>query len=1099
MAKSFKDELQEILTRLSSSSSSSTSSKSLAYSTLLHLQQLSASSSADPSFITLLADSSPVFLRSILVDIFDHDEEMIAVQALKCLGFMIYHPSILASIKGDDACMIVESLVKVITTTKIKWVCNLGVWCISMQQFSTSILDTHLQALLRATIYGLDNPMGSLSITFEAMQAVMKLASSLGEKMRNLSYIWVPPIYRRLASDNKREREMSERCLLKVKCIICPPPVSLSKAVVLDLKKKLLDTIEEMLNHGKKIEALQAWGWFMRLLGPYLTNHKRLLNELLKLPTQTFSDFDPQVQIASLVSWEGLIDALICPPFDAPEISSAAGQATNDMKISGGDCKKITSDGFSKKIKLIMTPLTGIMSSKCDVSVHVSCLTTWCYLLHKLDSSVSCDSVARMVCQPILEAIFHLGPDDRNIWSWNFCIELLDNFILTRSGQNGSTNLQKGAELFADSPPSVKCSWRHYPIKWSPWDLSQLEFFIKMIHCLFNQGSNAAMSYELVILTYNAASRLFRSLLKSVQNVLRCGLVTYDEVMLCLNVILKFFNEINEKLASDSSHTNDLQKISLQLFYAATEELEPSILESPLYRVALDIKDLETIEPICELGNLKISDVGCVAYMGKVSPAVYISILYFVTVIKSRVDAPDYKSIVLEMCRYVKFILSSYDTVEMLNVFVGLLYRHKVPNCLEIWVVVASCLKEYIDSKSNHSLFVMGDSPGYSAVMLLLNYPFAAYPILQMQLETKRGIEAWKSLYVSICQGSQHCHLTMTRDIFAMLNECIDETTIRDDPATQVHQNEKSKNIDFFLLLGNVMICVLEQAILRANNNNHTSKDGDFRSINNVKSSLEFALRFMKIPWVMEEGDLQTSFTLASRILSKVVNFIGCFPLQQYFISFIQITTNPLLLWLSHMDVRDNDFKDQLQQLWTEILKNLQKSQPVMNFDSSFLKLQVPLLEKTLDHPNLEISNPSIQFWNATYGEQINLQYPENLLPILDKLSRNGKLTLCRKTIPAPNRYKVSASLNRCSKRVEFVDENTKVYPGRKRKHAELTEHQKEVRRAQQGRHSDSIGRGPGIRTYTSVDFSQDNEESQEESQDIRDADSTLEMLQRVH
>lgn len=76
MAKSFKDELQEILTCLSSSSSSSTSSKSLAYSTLLHLQQLSASSSADPSCITLLADSSPVFLRSILVDIFDHDEEM---------------------------------------------------------------------------------------------------------------------------------------------------------------------------------------------------------------------------------------------------------------------------------------------------------------------------------------------------------------------------------------------------------------------------------------------------------------------------------------------------------------------------------------------------------------------------------------------------------------------------------------------------------------------------------------------------------------------------------------------------------------------------------------------------------------------------------------------------------------------------------------------------------------------------------------------------------------------------------------------------------------------------------------------------------------
>lgn len=65
-----------------------------------------------------------------------------------------------------------------------------------------------------------------------------------------------------------------------------------------------------------------------------------------------------------------------------------------------------------------------------------------------------------------------------------------------------------------------------------------------------------------------------------------------------------------------------------------------------------------------------------------------------------------------------------------------------------------------------------------------------------------------------------------------------------------------------------------------------------------------------------------------------------------------------------------------------------------------------------------------------------------------------------------------------------------------KRKRPELTERQKEVRRAQQGRVRDCDGRGPGIRTYTSVDFSQGNEESQE-SQEIRDADSILEMLRK--
>lgn len=70
---------------------------------------------------------------------------------------------------------------------------------------------------------------------------------------------------------------------------------------------------------------------------------------------------------------------------------------------------------------------------------------------------------------------------------------------------------------------------------------------------------------------------------------------------------------------------------------------------------------------------------------------------------------------------------------------------------------------------------------------------------------------------------------------------------------------------------------------------------------------------------------------------------------------------------------------------------------------------------------------------------------------------------------------------------------------GFKRKKLELTEHQKEVRRAQQGRSRDCEGRGPGVRTYTSVDFSQGmEEESQEESQDLRNTEAILEMLKRV-
>lgn len=59
----------------------------------------------------------------------------------------------------------------------------------------------------------------------------MKLAGSLGDKLRNMSSLWVPPIYRRLVSLDKRDRDMSERCLLKIMPILCPPQVTLSKVV----------------------------------------------------------------------------------------------------------------------------------------------------------------------------------------------------------------------------------------------------------------------------------------------------------------------------------------------------------------------------------------------------------------------------------------------------------------------------------------------------------------------------------------------------------------------------------------------------------------------------------------------------------------------------------------------------------------------------------------------------------------------------------------------------------------------------------------------------------------------------------------------------
>ena len=271
---------------------------------------------------------------------------------------------------------------------------------------------------------------------------------------------------------------------------------------------------------------------------------------------------------------------------------------------------------------------------------------------------------------------------------------------------------------------------------------------------------------------------------------------------------------------------------------------------------------------------------------------------------------------------------------------------------------------------------------------------------------------------------------------------------------------------------------------------------------------MESVIRILKFP------------SFVSYLHTQILFLENCYPvwLACDLFMYLQIISCPLLQWVSHIEIWDESTKYQLQLLWTEILNCLRSSQPpIIIFDSILLKLQAPLLEKTLEHPNPSISEPTITFWNSTYGEQIKLDYPQSLLHVLDQLSRNGKINLHKRSLSylercccrlrvntALQRYRVTATHNMNSKRVEFVEDTVnqlqhkeKLSPRLKRKSLELTEHQNEVRRAQQGRERDCSGHGPGIRTYTSVDFSQRNEDSQE-SQEIRDPESIMEMLKRA-
>ncbi|KAJ1378943.1 Telomere-associated protein Rif1, N-terminal [Sesbania bispinosa] len=1078
------EEIHEIHNLISSDDNSN---KCSGYSTLLQFQHHSC---LNPSSLQSLAQSSKTTISSILSDI-SHDDEEIAAQALKCLGFMIYHPSIVSTLEVDDANLVLGSLAKLITTTKLR----ARVWCLSVQQLGASFIVTHFHSLLRAIVHALDNPMGSLSTTFEATQAIMKLSGQLSEQMRDSSHIWAPPIYRRLLSTDKREKDSSERCLLKIRSTVIPPSLDLSKVLVKDMKIKLLNGMKDLLDNGMKIQAIRAWGWFVRMLGSHALKNRHLVNDMLKIPERTFTDLDPQVQIATQVAWEGLIDALVPHPTLVSEKNTPAEDNSLQKQHS---CERSNSDGqangFSKSIKLIMTPLIGIMSSKCDISVHSSCLNTWCYLLHKLDTSINELSLIKMVLEPILKAIFQNRPDSKTIWLWNLGLDLLSDSISQKCRDVIYTEIGHSV--------SDKCSWKQHPIRWLPWDISQLDFYLSMIFVLIRQASGTTVTCDHRSHVYDAALKLFIYILKGVKLDVESASTNYDSIMQCLKSLLTFMKKLCEDLPSDDNENYDVCCISIQFIGAITKELGPSILGSPLYKFSLDLKYMNDTQSFDHNKHLKFLSVNCISYMDNVSPLVYLIALYFHVMVHLTTKSHQSECVSQGICEYFKFIFSASDPLENLVTCIGFLYKHVQPIYLNMWITVAQVALHEVPK-----LTLSNTSAS------LEKYPVSPERKLRLELV----VQTWKSLYGSLSASGFGCSTAtnFSGDLCTLISRCLDENAGLLESGTDFKLTGNDIDLGVLHLSGNFLICILEQiqSSELVSETGRSRSDCDSKVLCSIKNCLKFASKYMNLLRIKMVADPLPGFVGTTRLSSALACFISFLHWKQDILLFLEVVSCPLLQWLSNMGMQDEKTNDQLQHLWTEILSSLRRSQPPMNFGSAFLRLHEPLFEKTLDHPYPSISEPTINFWNSTFGQQIILDFPPSLLYVLDKLSRNGKLKLQKRSLPSLEKchshgevndtlegYRVTAKHNRTSKRVELVLDTQKEAPplSFKKKRLELTEHQKEVKRAQQGKERDTGGHGPGIRTYTNADFSQGLDDSQESQEDIRDSEAILQMLRKA-
>lgn len=558
------------------------------------------------------------------------------------------------------------------------------------------------------------------------------------------------------------------------------------------------------------------------------------------------------------VAWEGLIDALVHRPIlDAEKNTPAEDTSLQKQQLLGRSNCDDQANGFSKSIKLIMTPLIGVMSSKCDISVHSSCVNTWCYLLHKLDTSVNEPSLIKMVLEPILKAIFQNGPDSKTIWLWNVGLDMLCDSISQKC--RDVICIEIGHSL------SGKCSWKQHQVKWLPWDISLLDFYLNIIFVLIRQASGTTVTCDHRSLVYDATLKLFIYILKGIKLDMESPSTNYDDIIWCLNSLLTFMKKICDDLNSDGGENYDVCYASIQFIDAITKELGPSILGSPLYKFSLDLKYINDMQSVDHNKHLKFLSIRSISYMDKVSPLVYLIALYFHMMVQLTLKSHQSDCISQRLCEYFKFIFSSSDPLENLLICIGFLFRHVKPTYLNIWITVAQGLSYCVYDANCKSLReALSDSMGYSSICHLLIYPIVVHSVVprltlssasasleQCPVSPDRKprlelvIQTWKSLYGSICASRFGCSTAtnFSGDLCKLINRCLDENADMFESGNDYKLTCNDIDLGVLHLSGNFLVCILEQ-IQTSELDSETDRrksECDSKTLCCIKNCLKFA------------------------------------------------------------------------------------------------------------------------------------------------------------------------------------------------------------------------------------------------------------------
>uniref|UniRef100_A0AAY4C470 Telomere-associated protein Rif1 N-terminal domain-containing protein n=1 Tax=Denticeps clupeoides TaxID=299321 RepID=A0AAY4C470_9TELE len=273
--------------------------------------------------------------------------------ALQALGFCVFHSHIVSAIPATFCEETLSALAGLVVKSTDKNTCTRALWVISKQNFSVDVVARKILKTLEAVRTRED--IQSVVMEHEALNVIIRLLEQVSAQMVEGAVQWARLVIPLVVHSAAKVRLRAAAALEMGMPLLLEKQQEVAAIVEPMMSSKIIPELQKLFSNKNETNVLKLWPLFVRLLGKVLHRGGSFINSLLYLEELGFRSSSPSIKKIAFIAWKSLIDNFALNP---------------DILCS------------SKRLKLLMQPLSSIHVR--TEALLLTKLEVWWYLVVKL-------------------------------------------------------------------------------------------------------------------------------------------------------------------------------------------------------------------------------------------------------------------------------------------------------------------------------------------------------------------------------------------------------------------------------------------------------------------------------------------------------------------------------------------------------------------------------------------------------------------------------------------------------------------------------------------------------------------------------------------